>query len=136
MKIYIFTSFVPQIMQLFQALETFNRKPQGRSVVRKVGDAYEVLGLLEEKKKLLEKYDSLFSETSDQTSQKSQKSKRVKGKKNKTGMLLLMILISEIRVLDLVMFVAMNGSFSLLAKLSTTNLMLQLFCWYVFSLNL
>ncbi|THU66887.1 hypothetical protein C4D60_Mb05t18920 [Musa balbisiana] len=70
---------LPPTMQLFQELEAYDRKPPSKSVVRKVGDAYEVLGLLEKKNKLLEKYNNLFSEISDKTSRSSKRSKRVAG---------------------------------------------------------
>nr|GFC49282.1 hypothetical protein [Tanacetum cinerariifolium] len=42
-------------------------------IVKKVGDAYEVLGMVGEKERLLEKYKSLFDETSS-----TKKSKRGK----------------------------------------------------------
>ncbi|XP_024458506.1 pentatricopeptide repeat-containing protein At4g21190 isoform X2 [Populus trichocarpa] len=52
-----------RIVQLFKGLEAFDRKPPEKSIVQKVADAYEMLGLLEEKGRLLEKYNHLFIET-------------------------------------------------------------------------
>ncbi|RVW69526.1 Pentatricopeptide repeat-containing protein, chloroplastic [Vitis vinifera] len=49
--------------KLFKGLEAFDRKPQDKLVVKKVADAYEMLGLLEEKERIFEKYDYLFTET-------------------------------------------------------------------------
>jgi len=49
--------------KLFKGLEAFDRKPPEKSIVQKVADAYEMLGLLEEKGRLLEKYNHLFIET-------------------------------------------------------------------------
>lgn len=51
------------VFQLFKALESFDRKPPSKSIVQKVADAYEMLGLSEEKNRVLEKYGSLLSET-------------------------------------------------------------------------
>ncbi|GJU78713.1 hypothetical protein Tco_1275783 [Tanacetum coccineum] len=54
-------------------LEAFDRKPRDKKIVKKVGDAYEVFGMVGEKERLLEKYKSLFDETSS-----TKKSKRGK----------------------------------------------------------
>ena len=53
-------------------------------MVKKVADAYELLGLLEEKERILEKYDYLFTETAVA---KPKKSKNFLSKKKKSGML-------------------------------------------------
>ncbi|KAK7837208.1 hypothetical protein CFP56_021505 [Quercus suber] len=47
---------------LFKNLEAFDRKPPEKSIVQRVADAYEMLGLLEEKQRVLEKYNDLFTE--------------------------------------------------------------------------
>ncbi|XP_061963383.1 pentatricopeptide repeat-containing protein At4g21190-like isoform X2 [Populus nigra] len=52
-----------RIVQLFKGCEAFDRKPPEKSIVQKVADAYEMLGLLEEKGRLLEKYNHLFIDT-------------------------------------------------------------------------
>ncbi|GKA74199.1 hypothetical protein Tco_0780501 [Tanacetum coccineum] len=51
-------------VDLHSGLEAFARKPRDKKIVKKVGDAYEVLGMVGEKERLLEKYKSLFNETS------------------------------------------------------------------------
>ncbi|XP_065039748.1 uncharacterized protein LOC135584157 isoform X3 [Musa acuminata AAA Group] len=79
LSIYYRNNMLERLVKLFQELEAYDRKPPSKSVVRKVGDAYEVLGLLEKKNKLLEKYNDLFSEISDKTSRSSKRSKRVAG---------------------------------------------------------
>ena len=50
------------IWKLFKNLEAFDRKPPEKSIVQRVADAYEMLGLLEEKQRVLEKYNDLFTE--------------------------------------------------------------------------
>lgn len=50
------------VSKFFKGLEAFDRKPQEKSIVQRVADAYEVLGLLEEKERVLEKYKDLFTE--------------------------------------------------------------------------
>ncbi|XP_074557942.1 pentatricopeptide repeat-containing protein At4g21190 [Curcuma longa] len=82
-SIYYRNNMLERLVKLFQSLESFGRKYPSKSIVRKVADAYVVLGLLEEKNKLLEKYNKLFSEESDQTSRSFRKSKRTKGKDEK-----------------------------------------------------
>lgn len=52
-----------ELVKLFKGLEARGRKPPDRSVVRKIAESYEKLGLLEEKERLLEKYKSLFIKT-------------------------------------------------------------------------
>ncbi|RRT43427.1 hypothetical protein B296_00006376 [Ensete ventricosum] len=90
LSIYYRNNMLERLVKLFQELEAYDRKPPNKSVVRKVGDAYEVLGLLEKKHKLLEKYNHLFSEISDKTSRRSKRSKRVAGiNDERTGMSLL-----------------------------------------------
>ncbi|GFP95885.1 pentatricopeptide repeat-containing protein at4g18975 chloroplastic [Phtheirospermum japonicum] len=51
-----------ELVRLFEGLEGFDRKPPERSIVQKVADAYEMLGLLEEKGRVVEKYKDLFDE--------------------------------------------------------------------------
>ena len=46
--------------KLFKGLEAFDRQPPEKSIVQKVADSYEMLGLLEEKERVLEKYNHLF----------------------------------------------------------------------------
>jgi hypothetical protein len=48
--------------KLFKGLEAFDRQPPEKSIVQKVADSYEMLGLLEEKERVLEKYNHLFVE--------------------------------------------------------------------------
>ncbi|WOL16195.1 hypothetical protein Cni_G24977 [Canna indica] len=83
LSIYYRNNMLERLLKLFQELEAFGRKPTSKSIVRKVGDAYEVLGLLDEKNKLLEKYNSLFCERLDKASRKLRNSKKVAGKNDK-----------------------------------------------------
>lgn len=50
--------------------------------MQRVADAYEVLGLLEEKERVLERYKDLFTEKEKRSNKKS-KSSSMKGKKKK-----------------------------------------------------
>lgn len=69
------------VSKLFKGLEAFDRKPPEKSIVQRVADAYEVLGLLEEKERVLEKYKDLFTEKEKRSNKKS-KSSSMKGKKS------------------------------------------------------
>ncbi|XP_034914057.1 pentatricopeptide repeat-containing protein At4g21190 isoform X2 [Populus alba] len=62
-SIYYRNNMLENLIKLFKGLEAFDRKPPEKSIVQKVADAYEMLGLLEEKGRLLEKYNHLFIET-------------------------------------------------------------------------
>lgn len=48
--------------KLFEGLEALNRKPRGKRLLKRVTDAYELLGKLREKERVLEKYNYLFTE--------------------------------------------------------------------------
>ena len=68
--------------QLFKELEACGRKPPSKDIIWKVEDAYEILGLIEEKKALLEKYKDLYKPSRGDR-KKGSKSKRTE--MNKTG---------------------------------------------------
>ncbi|KAF8402286.1 hypothetical protein HHK36_013238 [Tetracentron sinense] len=79
----LYTYYYPiWIMKLFKGLEAFDRKPPEKSVVKKVADAFELLGLLEEQKRVLEKYNSLFTETWKGCPKKSRMASQKKPKKS------------------------------------------------------
>jgi len=65
-----------RLIKLFNDLEMFNRKPPEKAVIEKVAAAYELLGLQEERERVLEKYQSLF------TTSPNFRSKKKKGKRN------------------------------------------------------
>lgn len=60
-------------------MEAFGRKPTDKAIVQRVADAYETLGLLEEKERVLEKYKDVCTKIekghkkSKQTSLKKKK---------------------------------------------------------------
>ena len=58
-------------MKLFKSLEAFDRKPPEKSIVQKVADAYELLGMVDDKEKLLDKYADLLSRTCEESRRKS-----------------------------------------------------------------
>ncbi|WVZ22248.1 hypothetical protein V8G54_000792 [Vigna mungo] len=47
---------------LVKGLEAFDRKPRDKSIIEKVANAYEMLGLVKEKEKIMAKYSHLFTE--------------------------------------------------------------------------
>ncbi|GFS38615.1 hypothetical protein Acr_00g0058580 [Actinidia rufa] len=61
-SVYYRNKMLDNLIKLFKDLETYDRKPTDKNIVRKVADAYELLGLLDERERVLEKYESLFSE--------------------------------------------------------------------------
>ncbi|XP_047307712.1 uncharacterized protein LOC124911294 [Impatiens glandulifera] len=60
-------------IKLFKGLEDFDRKPQEKSIVQRVADAYELLGKPQEKERVLEKYKDLFSLSPKKFSSKNKK---------------------------------------------------------------
>ncbi|KAM4119723.1 hypothetical protein ACJW30_03G080800 [Castanea mollissima] len=61
-SVYHRNEMLEDLVKLFKNLEAFDRKPPEKSIVQKVADAYEMLGLLQEKQRVLEKYNDLFTE--------------------------------------------------------------------------
>ncbi|XP_057510663.1 pentatricopeptide repeat-containing protein At4g18975, chloroplastic-like [Actinidia eriantha] len=61
-SVYYRNNMLEKLVKLFKGLEAFDRKPPQKSIVRKVANAYETLGLPEERDRVLEKYKTLFSE--------------------------------------------------------------------------
>ncbi|OVA17143.1 hypothetical protein BVC80_9045g36 [Macleaya cordata] len=81
-SIYYRNNMLERLVKLFKGLEAFDRKPPDKSVVQKVADAYEILGLPEEQKRVLEKYNHLFIEQSKVNPWKSRKASRKKVEKS------------------------------------------------------
>ncbi|KAL8515669.1 hypothetical protein ACS0TY_014375 [Phlomoides rotata] len=81
MSVYYRNNMLEDLVKLFKGLESFDRKPPEKSVVQKVADAYELLGLPEEKERILEKYKDLFTESSSK--RKSKKISRDNSPKNR-----------------------------------------------------
>nr|XP_043628628.1 pentatricopeptide repeat-containing protein At4g21190 [Erigeron canadensis] len=63
-SVYYRNKMFERVVKLFKGLEAYDRKPRDKKIVKKVGDAYEILGMIEEKERLLEKYKSLSNEPS------------------------------------------------------------------------
>lgn len=61
-SIYYRSNMMERVVNLFKGFEAFDRKPPEKSIVQKVENAYEILGRVEERDRVLEKYKSLFSE--------------------------------------------------------------------------
>ncbi|CAN4128083.1 unnamed protein product [Withania somnifera] len=64
-SVYYRNHMFEDLIKLFKGLEAFDRKPPDKSIVQKVADTYEMLGFVDEKDRLLEKYKDLFMETWD-----------------------------------------------------------------------
>ncbi|PON92972.1 Pentatricopeptide repeat-containing protein, partial [Trema orientale] len=70
-SIYYRNNMLENLVKLFEGLEAYDRKPPEKSIVLRVANAYELLGRLKEKERVLEKYDYLFTE--DGSPKKSRK---------------------------------------------------------------
>jgi hypothetical protein len=68
------------MVQLFHNLEACGRKCPSKEYIRKVEVAYEMLGLLEEKNGLLEKYRDLYNKPSDSDRNKGRQLKKAEKK--------------------------------------------------------
>ncbi|KAL8538721.1 hypothetical protein ACS0TY_000655 [Phlomoides rotata] len=81
MSVYYRNNMREDLVKLFKGLESFDRKPPEKSIVQKVADAYDLLGLPEEKERILKKYKDLFAESSSK--RKSKKISRDNSPKNR-----------------------------------------------------
>ncbi|KAG7011428.1 Pentatricopeptide repeat-containing protein, chloroplastic [Cucurbita argyrosperma subsp. argyrosperma] len=77
-SIYYRNKMLEDLVKLFKNLEAFGRKPPEKSIVQRVADACEMLGLVEEKERVLVKYNYLF------TDEKKGSIKKYKGKRKST----------------------------------------------------
>ncbi|XP_010542971.1 PREDICTED: pentatricopeptide repeat-containing protein At4g18975, chloroplastic-like [Tarenaya hassleriana] len=59
--IYFRNNMLEELVKLFKDLESFDRKPREKAVVQRVADAYEKLGMLHEKDRVLTKYNDLLN---------------------------------------------------------------------------
>lgn len=71
--VYYRNNMLEKLVKLFKGLESFNRKPPDKKIVQKVANAYELLGHLEEKDRVLDKYKDLFT-VKEKSSRKSKNS--------------------------------------------------------------
>ncbi|XVF58835.1 hypothetical protein PTKIN_Ptkin07bG0097900 [Pterospermum kingtungense] len=62
-SVYYRNNMLENLVKLFRGLESFDRKPPEKSIVVRVANAYEMLGLLEEKERVVEKYKDIFIKT-------------------------------------------------------------------------
>ncbi|KAI0504104.1 hypothetical protein KFK09_015051 [Dendrobium nobile] len=87
LSIYYRNNMLERLVKLFKDIESYGRKPPSKSIVRKVVDAYELLGLLEEKNSVLQKYDDLFNGSGESPRKLRKFSKRgiAAGKKKLTS---------------------------------------------------
>ncbi|KAF3673420.1 putative pentatricopeptide repeat-containing protein, chloroplastic-like isoform 2 [Capsicum annuum] len=74
-SVYYRNHMLEDLIKLFKGLEAFDRKPPDKSIVQKVADTYEVLGFLDQKDRLLEKYKDLFTGTWDGSPKGSRRSR-------------------------------------------------------------
>ncbi|PIA51965.1 hypothetical protein AQUCO_01000085v1 [Aquilegia coerulea] len=81
-SIYYRSNMLERLVKLFKGLQSYDRKPPDKLVVQKVADAYEMLGLLEEKNRVLEKYNYLFTEKRWGNLKKSKKGSQKKVEKS------------------------------------------------------
>nr|DAD32039.1 TPA_asm: hypothetical protein HUJ06_010890 [Nelumbo nucifera] len=81
-SIYYRNNMLDRLVKLFKGLEAFDRKPPEKAIVQKVADAYEILGRPEEKERILDKYNHLFTETWKGKPKRSQKASQKKTRKS------------------------------------------------------
>ncbi|XP_052182323.1 pentatricopeptide repeat-containing protein At4g18975, chloroplastic-like [Diospyros lotus] len=78
-SVYYRNNMLENLVKLFKGLEAFDRKPPEKAVVQKVANAYEMLGLMDERDRVLDKYKSLFSETRRPNKSRKLPKKRKRG---------------------------------------------------------
>ncbi|KAF7828392.1 pentatricopeptide repeat-containing protein [Senna tora] len=61
-SVYYRNKKLEDLVRLFRGLEAFDRKPRDKLIIQKVANAFEMLGLLQEKERVLEKYSYVFDE--------------------------------------------------------------------------
>ncbi|XP_062197989.1 pentatricopeptide repeat-containing protein At4g18975, chloroplastic-like isoform X1 [Phragmites australis] len=83
LAIYYRNNRLDRLVRLFKELEACGRKPPSKDIIRKIEDAYEMLGLLEEKKVLLDKYKDIYNKPSRDDRKKGSKFKKTE--MNKTS---------------------------------------------------
>lgn len=81
-SVYHRNNMLERLVKLFRSLEAFGRIPPEKSIVQKVADAYELLGLVDDKERLLVKYANLLSKTREDSKTKSNK---VKSRRKETS---------------------------------------------------
>ncbi|KAL9227093.1 hypothetical protein vseg_002829 [Gypsophila vaccaria] len=77
-SVYYRNHMFDRLVKLFKGLEAFDRKPPDKLIVQKVEVAYDLLGLIDDKERLLEKYTSLLNKNPKECDKKP---KRVKSKR-------------------------------------------------------
>ncbi|KAJ1264624.1 hypothetical protein BS78_08G013900 [Paspalum vaginatum] len=75
LAIYYRNNMLDRLVKLFKELEACGRKPPSKDIIRKVEDAYEMLGMVEEKEALLDKYKDLYNKPSRKDRKKGSGSK-------------------------------------------------------------
>ncbi|GAB2258276.1 hypothetical protein Droror1_Dr00014436 [Drosera rotundifolia] len=79
-SVYYRNNMLENLVKLFKNLEAFDRRPPDKLIVQKVANAYELLGLMEDKERVLEKYSELYGEPRNTTKKKSKKGKLIEDK--------------------------------------------------------
>lgn len=59
-SVYYRNNMLDNMIKLFKGLEAYGRHPPHKSIVQKVASAYEALGMIDDKERVLEKYSDLF----------------------------------------------------------------------------
>ncbi|XP_024996748.1 pentatricopeptide repeat-containing protein At4g21190-like [Cynara cardunculus var. scolymus] len=76
-SVYYRNEMWEELVKLFKGLEAHGRKPPDQSIVKKVAESYEKLGLVEEKERFVEKYKSSFTKTRGKYGRKASKESSV-----------------------------------------------------------
>ncbi|XP_074332138.1 pentatricopeptide repeat-containing protein At4g18975, chloroplastic-like isoform X1 [Apium graveolens] len=80
--VYYRNNMLDNLVKLSKSMEAYDRKIYQKSVLMKIADSYETLGLVEEKDRVLKKYSDLIDETSRKHTKKSQGTPSKKNHKN------------------------------------------------------
>lgn len=80
-SVYYRNNMLEDLVRLFKGLEAFDRKPRDKLIIQKVANAYEMLGLIEEKERVMEKYSHLFTIKEERPTKKGGRKSSAKKKK-------------------------------------------------------
>lgn len=84
-SIYYRNEMFESLVKLFKSLEAFGRKPPEKSIVMKVVNAYEILGMVDEKERVMQKYSDLLSQTRKEADAKKKPKNSKSGKIKSSG---------------------------------------------------
>ncbi|CAI0411000.1 unnamed protein product [Linum tenue] len=73
-SVYYRNNMLDRLVKLFKGMEAFDRKLYDKVIVQRVANAHEMLGMPEEKKRVLQKYADVFAEKKQRFGKRSKQS--------------------------------------------------------------